>query len=153
KNVLSTLMHSLAALPVLSVLWVLVGYTLAFGPTKGGIIGGLDFVGFRGPVGTLHDTVPSFAFVAFQMIFAAIPPPLISGAVAERMKFSAYIVFVGAWSLLVYVPVAHWVWATGGWLFELHAMDFAGGTVVHLTAGASALVCALVLGPRLKYPQ
>ncbi len=153
KNVLSTLMHSLAALPVLSVIWALVGYSLAFGPTHGGIIGGLDFLGLANTVGTLHDTVPTYAFVAFQMMFAAITPALISGAVAERMKFSAYLVFIAAWSILVYVPVAHWVWATGGWLFELHALDFAGGTVVHLTAGASALVCALVLGPRLKYPQ
>ncbi|WP_394847582.1 ammonium transporter [Pendulispora brunnea] len=153
KNVLSTLMHSLAALPVLSVTWVLFGYSLAFGPTHGGLIGGLDYIGLRATVGTLHDTVPNYAFIAFQMMFAAITPALISGAVAERMKFSAYMVFIVLWSALVYVPVAHWVWATGGWLFELHALDFAGGTVVHLTAGASALVCALVLGPRLKYPQ
>jgi Amt family ammonium transporter len=153
KNVLSTIMHSMAALPVLSIKWALFGYSLAFAPTRGGIIGNFDYVGLRGLVGTVHDTVPSYAFVAFQMMFAAITPALISGAFAERMKFSAYMVFVLLWSTLVYDPVAHWVWATGGWLFELHALDFAGGTVVHLTAGASALVCALVVGRRLKYPQ
>jgi len=95
----------------------------------------------------------SLAFVAFQMMFAVITPALISGAFAERMKFSAYVAFVVVWSTLVYVPVAHWVWAEEGWLFKLGALDFAGGTVVHLTAGASALVCALMVGKRLKYPQ
>ncbi len=153
KNVLSTIMHSMAAIPVMSVAWVLFGYTLAFGTTQHGLIGGLEFLGLRGTIGTQHDTVPTLAFVAFQMMFAVITPALISGAFAERMKFSAYLVFILLWSLLVYDPVAHWVWAPGGWLFELHALDFAGGTVVHLTAGASALVCALVVGKRLKYPQ
>ncbi|MEO7113870.1 MAG: ammonium transporter [Polyangiaceae bacterium] len=153
KNVLSTIMHSMAAIPILSVKWALFGYSLAFGPDHGGIIGGLDYVGLRGVAGTLHGTVPTFAFVAFQMMFAVITPALISGAFAERMKFSAYIVFVLVWSTLVYDPVAHWVWADGGWLFKLGALDFAGGTVVHLTAGISALVCALVIGPRLKYPH
>jgi Amt family ammonium transporter len=153
KNVLSTIMHSMAAIPILSVKWALFGYSLAFGPDHGGLIGGLDYVGLRGIAGTLHGTVPTFAFVAFQMMFAVITPALISGAFAERMKFSAYIVFVLVWSTLVYDPVAHWVWADGGWLFKLGALDFAGGTVVHLTAGISALVCAFVIGPRLKYPH
>lgn len=153
KNVLSTIMHSMAAIPILSVKWALFGYSLAFGPTHGGFIGGLDFIGLRGVPGTLHGTVPTLAFCAFQMMFAVITPALISGAFAERMKFSAYIVFVLVWSTLVYDPVAHWVWADGGWLFKLGALDFAGGTVVHLTAGISALVCALVIGPRLKYPH
>jgi Amt family ammonium transporter len=153
KNVLSTLMHSLAAIPILSVKWALVGYTLAFGPTHGGLIGGLDYMGLRGLAGEVHGTVPALAFVAFQMMFAVITPALISGAFAERMKFSAYVVFILLWSTLVYDPVAHWVWADGGWLFKMQALDFAGGTVVHLTAGVSALVCALVIGKRLKYPQ
>jgi ammonium transporter, Amt family len=153
KNVLSTLMHSLAAIPILSVKWALFGYSLAFGPTKGGLIGGLDYVGLAKLWDEAHGTVPALAFVAFQMMFAVITPALISGAFAERMKFSAYIVFILAWSTLVYDPVAHWVWAEGGWLFKLGALDFAGGTVVHLTAGMSALVCALVIGKRLKYPQ
>ena len=153
KNVLSTIMHSMAAIPILSVKWALFGYSLAFAPTHGGVIGGLDFAGLRSIAGTAHGTVPTFAFVAFQMMFAAITPALISGAFAERMKFSAYVVFVLAWSSFVYDPVAHWVWADGGWLLQMHALDFAGGTVVHLTAGLSALVCALVIGKRLKYPQ
>jgi len=153
KNVLSTIMHSMAAIPILSVKWALVGYTLAFGPTHGGLIGGLDYVGLRGLAYQNHDTVPTLAFVAFQMMFAVITPALISGAFAERMKFSAYVAFVLLWSTLVYDPVAHWVWAEGGWLAKMHALDFAGGTVVHLTAGVSALACAIVLGKRLKYPQ
>ena len=153
KNGLSTVMHSVAAIPILSVKWALVGFSLAFGPTHGGIIGGLDYVGLRGLAYRNHDTVPMLAFVAFQMMFAVITPALISGAFAERMKFSAYVAFVLLWSTLVYDPVAHWVWADGGWLQKMHALDFAGGTVVHLTAGISALVCAIVLGKRLKYPQ
>ena len=153
KNVLSTIMHSMAAIPIVSVVWVLVGYSLAFGPSYHGLIGNLDYAGLAGQIGTLHGTVPSLAFVAFQMMFAIITPALISGAFAERMRFSAYVVFVVAWSLLIYVPMAHWVWADGGWLFKLGALDFAGGTVIHITAGVSALVCALVLGRRLKYPH
>jgi ammonium transporter, Amt family len=153
KNVLSTLMHSLSAIPILSVKWALFGYSLAFGPTKGGLIGGLDYAGLSMLVDEPHGTVPALAFVAFQMMFAVITPALISGAFAERMKYSAYVVFILAWSTLVYDPVAHWVWAEGGWLLKRGALDFAGGTVVHLTAGASALVCAFVIGKRLKYPQ
>jgi len=153
KNVLSTLMHSMAAIPVISVVWVLVGYSLAFGPTRHGIIGGLEFAGMRGLAGDVHGTVPTLAFAAFQMMFAVITPALISGAFAERMKFSAYLAFIVLWSILVYDPVAHWVWADGGWLFKLGALDFAGGTVVHLTAGVSALVCALVIGKRAGYPR
>jgi len=153
KNVLSTLMHSLAALPLVTVVWVVFGYSLAFGPSHGGLIGSFSHVGLAGLETSLHDTVPSLAFCAFQMMFAVITPALISGAFAERMKFAAYVIFVLAWTTLVYVPVAHWVWADDGWLMKLGALDFAGGTVVHLTAGASALVCALVIGKRLKYPQ
>lgn len=153
KNVLSTIMHSLAAIPLVTVVWVTVGYSLAFGKSHYGVIGGFEFVGLSGLDSALHGTVPALAFVAFQMMFAVITPALISGAFAERMKFSAYVVFALLWSVLVYVPVAHWVWAEEGWLMKLGALDFAGGTVVHLTAGASALVCSLVIGKRLKYPQ
>src|SRR5580698_2343365 len=153
KNVLSTIMHSLAAIPILSVKWALFGYSLAFGATHGGLIGGFEYLGLQGLDGQVHGTVPTLAFVAFQMMFAVITPALISGAFAERMKFSAYVAFILLWSTLVYDPVAHWVWADGGWLFKMGALDFAGGTVVHLTAGMSALVCALVIGKRLKYPQ
>jgi Amt family ammonium transporter len=153
KNVLSTIMHSLAAIPILSVKWALFGYSLAFGATHAGVIGGFELLGLNGLAGQVHGTVPALAFVAFQMMFAVITPALISGAFAERMKFSAYVAFILLWSTLVYDPVAHWVWADGGWLFKMGALDFAGGTVVHLTAGISALVCALVIGKRLKYPQ
>jgi Amt family ammonium transporter len=153
KNVLATLMHSLIAIPVLSLKWALIGYTLAFGPTKHGLIGGLDWFGLRNLADDVHGTVPTLAFVAFQMMFAVITPALISGAFAERMKFSAYLVFILVWSTLVYDPVAHWVWAEGGWLFKMGALDFAGGTVVHLTAGLSALACAMVIGKRQGYPQ
>ncbi|HEX8796066.1 MAG TPA: ammonium transporter [Polyangiaceae bacterium] len=153
KNVLSTLMHSMAAIPVISVVWALVGYSLAFGPTHHGVIGGLELAGMRSLAGDVHGTVPTLAFAAFQMMFAVITPALISGAFAERMKFSAYLAFIVLWSILVYDPVAHWVWADGGWLLKLGALDFAGGTVVHLTAGVSALVCALVMGKRAGYPR
>jgi Amt family ammonium transporter len=153
KNVLSTIMHSMAAIPILSVLWALVGYTMAFGPTKGGFVGGLDFFGLKGLATEVHGTVPALAFVAFQMMFAVITPALISGAFAERMKFTAYVLFTVLWALVVYNPVAHWVWGEGGWLLKLGALDFAGGTVVHLTAGISALVCAIVLGKRTGYPE
>jgi ammonium transporter, Amt family len=153
KNVLSTLMHSMAAIPILSVAWAMYGYSLAFGPTWHGLIGGLDMAGLSGLVTETHGTVPALAFAAFQMMFAVITPALISGAFAERMKFTAYVAFIVLWSTLVYDPVAHWVWADGGWLLKLGALDFAGGTVVHLTAGASALVCALVIGKRTGYPR
>jgi Amt family ammonium transporter len=153
KNVLSTIMHSLSAIPIVTLIWVTYGYSLAFGPSHHGLIGSLGFLGLSGLESATHGTVPSLAFVAFQMMFAIITPALISGAFAERMKFSAYVAFIVGWSTLVYVPVAHWVWADDGWLLKLGALDFAGGTVVHLTAGASALVCAIMVGKRLKYPQ
>jgi Amt family ammonium transporter len=146
-------MHALTAIPILSLQWCLFGYTLAFGSTKVGLVGGLDFVGLRGLESATHGTVPALAFVAFQMMFAVITPALISGAFAERMKFTSYLVFILAWSTLVYDPVAHWVWADGGWLSKLGALDFAGGTVVHLTAGVSALVSAIVIGKRVGYPR
>ncbi len=153
KNVLATIVHSIAAIPILSVLWAAFGYTLAFGPTVHGLIGRPDFLFLNGLANTVHGTVPALAFVAFQMMFAVITPALISGAFAERISFRAYVVFIVAWSTLVYVPVAHWMWADGGWLHNLGALDFAGGIVVHLTAGLSALVCAIAVGKRIGYPK
>jgi Amt family ammonium transporter len=153
KNVLATLMHSFAALGVITLQWLLIGYSLTFGPSRGGLIGGLDFVGLQGLAGEARGSVPHLAFCAFQMMFAVITPALIAGAFAERMRFSAYLIFSVLWSTLVYDPVAHWVWAEKGWLFEMGALDFAGGTVVHLAAGVSALVCAIVVGRRTGYPH
>jgi Amt family ammonium transporter len=155
KNALSTIMHSFFILALISVQWALWGYTLAFGPTQGGIIGGLDWLGLRGvgqePNPTYVATVPHLAFMVYQMMFAVITPALISGAFAERKRFSAFVVFTLLWATLVYDPVAHWVWADGGWIRKLGVLDFAGGTVVHITSGVSALVCAKVLGRRLGY--
>ncbi|WP_110514466.1 ammonium transporter [Herpetosiphon llansteffanensis] len=155
KNVLSTLMHSFFMLALISVQWVLFGYSLAFGPDVGGVIGSLDWVGLRNvgiePNPTYAATIPHQAFMIYQMMFAVITPALISGAFAERKRFKSFVVFSLAWSTLIYAPVAHWVWADGGWLRSLGALDFAGGTVVHITSGVSALVCALVLGRRSGY--
>lgn len=153
KNVLSTLMHSFFILALISVVWVLWGYTLAFGPDKGGFIGGLDFIGLKGI--TPDDVmapygIPTFAFIAFQMMFAAITPALITGAFAERKRFKAFVVFSLLWSTLVYSPLAHWVWG-GGWLAKLGAIDFAGGTVIHISSGIAALVAAIVLGKRKTF--
>lgn len=153
KNVLATLMHSFSALPIVTLQWVLVGYSLSFGTTRGGLIGGFDFVGLSGLAMQAKGTVPHLAFCAFQMMFAVITPALIAGAFAERMRFSAYALFVVLWSTLVYDPIAHWVWSDNGWLNKMGALDFAGGTVVHLAAGVSALVCAVVLGKRTGYPH
>jgi len=155
KNVLSTIMHSFFMLALISIQWVLWGYSLAFGPDKGGVIGGLEWVGLMNvglePNPTYAATIPHQAFMVYQMMFAAITPALISGAFAERKRFKAFAIFSLLWATLVYDPVAHWVWAEGGWLRGLGALDFAGGTVVHITSGVSALVCALVLGRRLGY--
>ncbi len=153
KNVLSTMMHALAAIPIISLKWALFGYSLAFGTSRFGLVGGFDHIGLAGLAGESKGTVPMLLFAAFQMMFAVITPALIAGAFAERMKFSAYVLFILLWSTFVYDPVAHWVWADGGWLLKLGALDFAGGTVVHLTAGISALVCALVIGKRLDFPH
>jgi Amt family ammonium transporter len=154
KNVLGTIMQSFFALGLVSVLWVLVGYTLAFGPDVGGVIGGLEFLGFRGvgqaPSPDFAPTIPHLAFAMYQMMFAVITPALISGAVAERMRFSGYALFLALWSLVVYSPLAHWVWG-GGWLGTLGALDFAGGTVVHISAGAAALAAIVYLGRRRGY--
>ena len=152
KNVLGTVMQSLIALGVVTVLWVLVGYSLVFGSDHGLLTGGLEYVGLRG-VGAdpmaLAPSVPASTFMVFQMMFAVITPALITGAFAERMRFGGYLLFLGLWSLLVYVPVAHWVWG-GGFLGTagVGALDFAGGTVVHVNAGAAALATALYLGRR-----
>jgi Amt family ammonium transporter len=157
KNALGTLMHSFIILAIISVQWVLWGYSLAFGPDKGGIIGGLEWVGLRGvgaePNATYAATIPHQAFMLFQMMFAVITPALITGAFAERKKFSTFIVFVLAWATLVYDPLAHWVWGDGGWLHKLGALDFAGGTVVHISSGVSALAAVLVIGKRKGYGQ
>ena len=154
KNVLSTFMHSFFALGLVTVQWALIGYTLAFGPTQHGWIGGLDFAGLDG-VGTdgAGRAVPHLLFMMYQGMFAVITPALISGAFAERMKFSAYVVFTLAWTTLVYDPIAHWVWGPGGWLGARGALDFAGGTVVHWASGVSALVVAFAIGKRSGYPS
>jgi ammonium transporter, Amt family len=155
KNALATLMQSFIIMAVISVQWVLWGYSLAFGPDLGGIVGGLDWIGLRGvgaePFDAYAKTVPHQAFMLFQMMFAIITPALITGAFAERKKFSAFLLFTVLWATLVYDPLAHWVWGDGGWLKKLGALDFAGGTVVHISSGVSALVCALVLGRRKGY--
>jgi Amt family ammonium transporter len=151
KNSLNTLAMSFAPLAVVSVQWVLVGYALAFG-TGTPLIGGLSWAGFAGvggaPNADYAATIPHAVFAMFQVMFAAITVALIAGAVVERMKFPTYLLFVLAWTTLIYDPLAHWVWGTGGWLRTLGALDFAGGTVVHISAGTSALVCALMLGRR-----
>jgi ammonium transporter, Amt family len=154
KNVLSTIMHSFFALALVSVIWVAIGFSLAFGSDVNGmgLIGGVDFVGFAN-VGMEANPeyaagVPFILFAAFQMMFACITAALISGAFAERKRFGAFVLFTILWSILVYAPLAHWVWAPGGWLRELGALDFAGGTVVHISSGVSALVAAVVIGRR-----
>ena len=157
KNLLATMMMSFAIIAMVSVLWVLYGYSLSFGPDKGGIIGGLDWLGLKSvgqnPSSVYATTVPHLAFMAFQAMFAIITVALITGAVVERMKFSALLIFSALWLTLVYCPVAHWVWGSGGWLAKLGALDFAGGTVVHISAGVSALALALVLGPRKGFKE
>jgi ammonium transporter, Amt family len=152
KNVVGTIMQSFIALGLVTVLWVLIGYTLAFGPDKGGLIGGLDFIGLR-HVGAVPSpyapTVPATAFMVFQLMFAIITPALIAGAFAERMRFSGYLMLIGLWSIFVYAPVTHWEWG-GGFLGAsgVGALDFAGGAVVHANAGAAALATAIYLGKR-----
>ena len=155
KNALGTIMQSFVVLCLISVQWVLWGYSLAFGPDKGHLIGGLEWLGLNGvgldPNADYAATIPHQAFMVFQMMFAVITPALITGAFAERMKFSAFLAFTLIWATVIYDPLAHWVWAVGGWLRNMGALDFAGGTVVHISSGVSALACAMVLGPRLGY--
>lgn len=152
KNVLATILQSFIMVGVVGVQWVLFGYTLAFGPDKWHFIGGLDWIGLRGvgmtPNPDYSATIPHQAFMIFQAMFAIITPALITGTFAERMKFKSFLIFSVIWATVVYDPVAHWVWAPGGWLRELGALDFAGGTVVHICSGIAALACALVLGKR-----
>jgi Amt family ammonium transporter len=152
KNVLGTVMQSFIALGVISVQWVLFGYSLAFGPDIGHVIGGLQWAGLRGvglePNPDYAATVPHQLFMVFQMMFAVITPALITGAFAERFRFKTYLVFLILWSTFVYAPIAHWVWGTGGWIHNLGALDFAGGLVVHISSGVSALVAAMIIGKR-----
>ena len=154
KNVLGTIMQSVMILSVVSLLWILFGYSLAFGPDKGGVIGGLEWVGLSGVGSEPHPvygpTIPHQAFMLFQLMFAAIAPALITGAFAERKRFTSVVLFAALWSVFVYVPLAHWIWG-GGWLAKLGALDFAGGAVIHISSGAAALVCAIVLGKRRGY--
>ncbi len=152
KNLVSTIVQSMAVFAVISLMWALWGYTLAFGPDVYGIIGDLSKFGLNG-VGTAPDpayssTIPDLLHFAFQLKFAAITPALIIGAFAERIRFKALLIFVIAWTSLIYLPIAHWVWAPGGWLQALGVMDFAGGLVIHTAAGVSALAAALAIGPR-----
>jgi len=156
KNAAATMMQSFIAIALVGIVWVLWGYSLAFGPDVWHIIGNLDYVALRGvsavAAGPYSDTIPHQAFMIFQAMFAIITPALIIGAIAERIKFSALIIFIIAWSTIVYAPLAHWVWADGGWLglSEWGALDFAGGAVVHINAGVAALAAVLFLGRRLN---
>ncbi len=150
KNVLGTIMQSFICLGIISLIWVVYGYSLAFGPDVRGFIGNLDWMFLKGvslKPGPYSDTIPDLLFCAFQLMFAIITPALITGAFAERLKFSAFLIFTVLWSTLVYLPVCHWVWG-GGWLGNMGALDFAGGTVIHINSGAAALVTALVIGKR-----
>jgi Amt family ammonium transporter len=153
KNASATIMHSFMTIGLVSVVWVLWGYSLAFGPDLGGFIGNLEWFGMNGVSATepapkeigYAPTIPHQAYMIFQAMFAIITPALITGAFAERMKFSAFLLFTVLWVTLVYAPVAHWVWSTNGWLFKLGALDFAGGTVVHINSGVAALAAALII--------
>ena len=155
KNVLGTVMHSFFTIPIVSLVWILWGYSLAFGPDLGGFIGNLKWAGLNDvsatEAGPYSDTIPHQTFMVFQMMFAIITPALVTGAFAERMKFSAFVIFIVLWSTIVYAPLAHWMWG-GGWMgSDLGALDFAGGTVVHISSGFGALAAALVFGRRLGY--
>jgi Amt family ammonium transporter len=154
KNVLSTVMHSFFGLALVSIVWVVIGFTLAFGPDLNGLglIGNLDFAFFNNvgqePSAVYATTIPFMLFAMFQLMFAAITPALITGAFAERKRFGSFVLFTILWSILIYSPIAHWVWSTDGWLYKLGALDFAGGTVVHISSGVSALIVALMIGRR-----
>ena len=157
KNILSVFMQCFTVVCVIGLQWVLFGYSLAFGPDHGGVIGGLSYAGLQGvglePNATYAATIPHMLFMVYQLMFAVITPALIIGAFAERMKFSAFLVFAVLWSTIVYDPLAHWMWGEGGFLREYGALDFAGGTVVHISAGMAALAAALVVGRRHGYPD
>ncbi|WP_205672410.1 ammonium transporter [Ammoniphilus sp. YIM 78166] len=153
RNVVSTMMHSFVSLLIVTLVWVLWGYTLSFGPDKGGLIGGLDYLGFNGVGGEAafeSYTIPHYTFAIFQCAFAAITVAIISGGIAGRISFPAWMLFTFLWMTFIYSPMAHWVWG-GGWLAQLGELDFAGGTVVHILSGVSALTAAIVIGPRYEY--
>jgi len=155
KNILNTLMQNYIIIAVIGLQWAIFGYSLAFGPSQGGFIGSLSYLGLNGvaaePFKAYSETIPHQAFMVFQAMFAIITPALIIGSWVERFKFSTFLVFSLLWATLVYDPVAHWVWGDGGWLKGLGALDFAGGTVVHINAGVAALAAALVIGKRRGY--
>ena len=155
KNVSATLMHSLFGMGIVTVVWVLWGYSLAFGPDIGGFIGNLKWAGLHDvsatEAGPYSEAIPHQVFMVFQGMFAIITPVLVTGAFAERMKFSAFVIFIVLWVTIVYAPMAHWMWAKDGWLGELGALDFAGGTVVHVNSGLAALAAALIFGKRLGF--
>ena len=155
KNTLGTVMQSFIIVGLISIQWALWGYSLAFGPDKGGIIGSLAWVGLKGvgldPNPDYAATIPHQAFMIYQLMFAIITPALITGAFAERAKFSTFIIFILLWATFIYDPLAHWVWGVGGWLRKLGALDFAGGTVVHISSGVSALAAAMMFGRRIGY--
>jgi Amt family ammonium transporter len=152
KNVLGTIMQSFIILGIISIEWVLWGYSMSFGTDHGGLIGGLEWLGLKGvgmdPSSSYGSTVPHLVFMIFQCMFAVITPALITGTFAERMKFSAFLIFTILWATIVYNPLCHWVWGIGGWINKIGAMDFAGGTVVHINSGVSALVAAIIIGKR-----
>jgi len=161
KNTLAMLMKNYVAMGIVTITWIVIGYTLAFGPDMGGgFLGGLDYIGLKGvssniegEAGAIHAThAPDTVIMLFQMMFAIITPALITGAIAERVKFTTWAVFTAIWSIVVYAPMAHWVWSSSGFIFaQIKAVDFAGGTVVHINAGAAALAMVLVIGPRLGF--
>ncbi len=152
KNVLGTIMQIFIILGIISIEWVLWGYSISFGTDHGGLIGGLEWLGLKGvgmdPSSSYGSTVPHLAFMIFQCMFAVITPALITGAFAERMKFSAFLIFTILWATIVYNPLCHWVWGIGGWISKMGVMDFAGGTVVHINSGVSALAAAIIIGKR-----
>ena len=155
KNVLGTIMQSFIILGIITFEWVLWGYSMSFGPDHGSIIGGLDWFGLKdvgmNPSPDYGSTIPHVAFMIFQCMFAILTPALITGAFAERLKFTALLLFILLWGTFVYNPLAHWVWGVGGWMGKMGALDFAGGTVVHISSGISALAAALIVGKRLGY--
>ncbi len=157
KNVLGTIMHSLIMIAIISFEWVYIGYSMSFGPDVGGFIGDLSWFGLSGvgtsPSDTYATTIPHMLFMIYQCMFAVITPALITGAFAERMKFGPFVVFSLLWAIVVYNPVCHWIWGSGGWLGAKGVLDFAGGLVVHLTSGAAALAAALVIGPRQGFKK
>lgn len=157
KNILATVMQSFVSLGIISILWVVYGYSLSFGPDVHHLIGNLDWVMLHNvgtePYAFYSATIPHQLFMLFQMMFAVITPALITGAFAERFKFKTYLVFLVVWFTFVYCPIAHWVWGQGGWIKELGGLDFAGGMVVHIASGMSALVVTLMIGHRIGWKK